>query len=80
MSKDVINHRVGQQSIDADTTAKMDRRNLLLGSTTYAAASALGSAAATTQITKAQAQAPSGQRPNILFIMGDDIGWFNIGA
>ena len=28
----------------------------------------------------ANAQAPQQQRPNILFIMGDDIGWFNIGA
>jgi arylsulfatase A-like enzyme len=28
---------------------------------------------------KAQ-QPPAGQRPNIVFIMGDDIGWFNIGA
>src|SRR5262249_13202021 len=27
----------------------------------------------------AQAQ-PGGKKPNILFIMGDDIGWFNIGA
>ena len=27
----------------------------------------------------ASAQAPQ-QRPNIIFIMGDDIGWFNIGA
>src|SRR5262250_756109 len=26
----------------------------------------------------AQAQAPT--RPNIIFIMGDDVGWFNIGA
>ncbi len=26
------------------------------------------------------AQAPPAQRPNIVFIMGDDIGWFNIGA
>jgi arylsulfatase len=24
--------------------------------------------------------APAGQQPNIVFIMGDDIGWFNIGA
>jgi arylsulfatase len=35
--------------------------------------------------TPAQAQqpaptSPTGQQPNILFIMGDDIGWFNIGA
>jgi arylsulfatase len=25
-------------------------------------------------------KAPAGKKPNILFIMGDDIGWFNIGA
>jgi arylsulfatase A-like enzyme len=57
----------------------LNRRNMLLGSTTLAAASALGSAAATVQATVAQAQA-SGKQPNILVIMGDDIGWFNIGA
>jgi arylsulfatase A-like enzyme len=28
----------------------------------------------------AQAQAASAKKPNILVIMGDDIGWFNIGA
>src|SRR4249919_2847666 len=28
----------------------------------------------------ANAQSPQQQRPNILFIMGDDVGWFNIGA
>ena len=27
----------------------------------------------------ASAQAPA-QKPNIIFIMGDDVGWFNIGA
>jgi arylsulfatase A-like enzyme len=26
------------------------------------------------------APAPSGQKPNILVIMGDDVGWFNVGA
>jgi arylsulfatase A-like enzyme len=60
----------------------LNRRNLLLAGTTLAAASALG-AAAPTQV--AQAQQPSstasaGSRPNILVIMGDDVGWFNIGA
>src|SRR6202040_413358 len=30
-------------------------------------------------VSPAQAQAPA-QKPNILFIMGDDGGWFNIGA
>ena len=56
----------------------VSRRNLLLAGTTLAAASAVSSAAA---IRTAQAQpAPAGQRPNILVIMGDDIGWSNIGA
>jgi len=56
----------------------LDRRNVLLGGTTLAAASALG-AASPTQLAQAQAQqAPSGQRPNIVFIMADDIGWFNL--
>ena len=30
-------------------------------------------------VSPALAQAPA-QKPNILFIMGDDVGWFNIGA
>src|SRR5262245_15658675 len=30
--------------------------------------------------TKAAAAQNDGKKPNILFIMGDDIGWFNIGA
>src|SRR5581483_4830739 len=28
----------------------------------------------------ARVQKDSGKKPNILFIMGDDVGWFNIGA
>jgi len=31
-------------------------------------------------ITNAHAQAATGKKPNILVIMGDDVGWFNIGA
>src|SRR5262245_47698636 len=64
----------------------VSRRNILLGGTTLAAASAFG-AAAQAQQRPAQAQAPAqqpaaqaGRRPNILFIMGDDIGWFNVSA
>ncbi|MGO4572305.1 arylsulfatase [Microvirga sp. 2TAF3] len=49
--------------------ARNASRAVLLGAT------ALVSAAA---VTPAAAQAPA--RPNILVIMGDDIGWFNIGA
>jgi arylsulfatase A-like enzyme len=56
-----------------------NRRNVLLGTTTLAAATALGAAAG---VREAQAQQPSatGRPPNILVIMGDDVGWFNIGA
>ena len=59
----------------------LDRRRVLLGSSALAAASAIG-AAAPSRLAQAQQQAagPSGQRPNIIFIMGDDIGWFNVGA
>src|SRR5262245_43101973 len=57
----------------------LDRRSILLGGTTLAAAAIGG--AAPTRVAQAQQQpAASGQQPNIVFIMGDDIGWFNIGA
>jgi arylsulfatase len=56
----------------------LNRRNMLLAGTTLAAASALGSAVETA-VAQAQQAAPVG-KPNILVIMGDDIGWFNIGA
>jgi arylsulfatase len=54
---------------------------LLLGGTTLAATSAIGSGQPV-RMAQAQAQQPvsSGSKPNILVIMGDDIGWFNIGA
>src|SRR5262249_50787436 len=66
-----------------DTTASkspLNRRNVLLGSTTLAAASAIGGAAPV-QVAQAQAQpAPAGQRPNILVIWGDDVGVANVSA
>jgi arylsulfatase A-like enzyme len=66
---------------ESDRKADLSRRNILLGGTTLAAAAAALGASAPVTVTQAQAQpAPSGQRPNIVFIMGDDIGWFNIGA
>src|SRR5712672_507529 len=61
----------------------MKRRDLLLSGSSLVAASALSAVGLTSS---AQAQQPTpapaaaGQRPNIVFIMGDDIGWFNIGA
>src|SRR5215471_7146622 len=58
-----------------------NRRSILLGGTTLAAASALAGIASVAQ---AQAQPaptpPSGRKPNILMIMADDIGWFNVSA
>jgi arylsulfatase A-like enzyme len=59
----------------------LNRRNMLLAGTTLAAASALGTAASVQKaVAQAQQAAPAGQKPNILVIMGDDVGWFNIGA
>src|SRR5262249_255744 len=67
-----------------------DRRDVLLSGGLIVAASALPSLAATAQAQQAPAQhqsppppppgARSRRQPNIVFIMGDDIGWFNIGA
>src|SRR3984957_15048494 len=53
----------------------VNRRNILLSGTALAAASALSSLAAVET-----ARAQSGQQPNIVVIMGDDIGWSNIGV
>ena len=44
------------------------------------AALTLAIMALTAQAFAQQAAAPGAQRPNILFIMGDDVGWLNIGA
>ena len=78
MRNDANDQGVEKQTAKEGSRPKLDRRNILLAGTTLAAASALGSAAS---IEKAQAQpAPSGERPNIIVIMGDDIGWSNIGV
>ena len=72
-------------SDEASNKASIDRRNLLLGTSTLVAAATLTSGA----LAQAQKGAPaaaspagaaSGRKPNILFIMGDDIGWFNVSA
>src|SRR5205085_9305713 len=61
----------------------MKRRDLLLSGSSLVAASALTAVGLTSS---AQAQqpttspAPAGQRPNIVVIMGDDIGMWNLGA
>jgi arylsulfatase A-like enzyme len=61
---------------DTKRIISLDRRNVLLGGTALVAASAVAAA-----IPQASAQQASlGRKPNILFIMGDDIGWFNVSA
>jgi Sulfatase len=66
---------------EGDNKTALSRRNILLASTTLAAASALGTAASVQKaVAQAQQAAPAGQKPNILVIMGDDVGWFNVGA
>jgi arylsulfatase len=59
---------------------KVSRRNILLGGTTLVAASAITPAGLQTAQAQQQPAAPAGRKPNILFIMGDDIGWFNVSA
>jgi arylsulfatase len=62
----------------------INRRNVLLGTTTLAAAlsapAAVQTAQAQQQQQQQQAAPPAGGKPNILVIMGDDVGWFNVGA
>jgi arylsulfatase len=58
-------------------TPRLARRGILLGSSSLLAAASLLPSA------HAQATAPAGGvqgKPNIITIMGDDVGWFNIGA
>jgi arylsulfatase A-like enzyme len=57
----------------------ISRRNVLLAGTTWAAVSAIGTASPS-QKAQAQATRPTGSKPNIIMIMADDVGWFNIGA
>ncbi len=63
------------------TGTGLKRRDLLLSGSSLVAASAL-SAVGLTSPAQAQQQPPAagGQRPNIVVIMGDDIGMWNIGA
>ncbi|HTF79875.1 MAG TPA: arylsulfatase [Bradyrhizobium sp.] len=69
----------------ADATARpsdtgaLSRRNLLLAGTSLVTATAIN-AVDRTQVAQAQPTAPSGRKPNILVIFGDDIGQTNISA
>ena len=67
---------------DARKKTDVSRRNILLAGTTFAAASALGTNAQAQQrqLQAQQPAAPSGRKPNILVIWGDDVGIANISA
>jgi arylsulfatase A-like enzyme len=69
-------HRAQNQTDDA----VLDRRSILLGGTALAAASVLGTAVTTGTAQAQQPTAPSGRKPNILVIFGDDIGYWNVSA
>jgi hypothetical protein len=59
----------------------LKRRDLLLSGSSLLAASVLSSTGLTTSAqAHQQPAAPAGQRPDIVVIMGDDIGMWNIGA
>src|SRR5882762_8515614 len=79
MSKERVSAKADTSTGQAGGGLK--RRDLLLSGSSLVAASALSAVGLTSP---AQAQqpmpAPAGQRPNIVVIMGDDIGIWNIGA
>ena len=59
----------------------LNRRSVLLGGTTLAAASTLtGSPTRIAQSQPQPAPAQAGRLPNVLAILADDIGWFDVGC
>jgi arylsulfatase len=78
------NKRLPEETHDfaSQSGSGMKRRDLLLSGSALVAASALAAVGATTSAQAQQQAAPAaaGRRPNIVVIMGDDVGWFNIGA
>ncbi|ODT21226.1 MAG: arylsulfatase [Kaistia sp. SCN 65-12] len=64
---------------DESNRSTVNRREILVGGTALAAAAVAAPALVERASAQDQAPAParSGEKPNILMIMGDDIGWFN---
>lgn len=62
---------------EGSQSGDVSRRNILFGGGSLLALSALSSGAPVRMV---QAQEPVGGPPNVLAIMADDIGWFEIGA
>jgi arylsulfatase A-like enzyme len=66
----------------SSTNPSLDRRKMLLGSSALVVAAAAMSSEAIAQAQKAGTPPPrpSGKKPNIVVIWGDDIGMWNVGA
>jgi len=78
-----LDHDKDPEAANQQQEHGLDRRSMLLSGVSLFALSMVGSDKADAQTQPAQPAAASkstGGQPNILFIMGDDIGWFNIGA
>jgi arylsulfatase A-like enzyme len=82
--KTVMRNKDRETSRQASNSKWFSRRNMLLAGTTFAAVSALASAAPVRTAQAEPKQQPAatagGQKPNILVIFGDDIGIANISA
>jgi arylsulfatase len=68
-----------EKPVDGNPNAGLKRRDLLLSGSSLLAASVLLKNGVT-RSAQAQQAPPTGKRPNILVIMGDDIGWNNLGS
>jgi arylsulfatase A-like enzyme len=81
MSKDKVPEQ--SETNSEPTSAGLKRRDLLLSGSSLVAASALSAVGLTSPAHAQQpatAPATAGQKPNNVVVMGDDIGWFNVGA
>jgi arylsulfatase len=68
------------ESAPRQESGGLKRRDLLRSGGSLLAASAMASSAQPTRAEAQQQHATSGRKPNFVFIMADDVGWFNIGA
>ena len=72
--------RSGENTPNPSNNGALSRRNILFAGTSLAAATTIN-AIGRTQVAQAQQpQQPSGRKPNILILWGDDVGWWNVGA
>jgi arylsulfatase len=60
--------------------SELDRRNVLLSGGSLLTLAATLTTTAQAQETKPASSASTAGKPNILMIMADDIGWFNVSA